>query len=51
MWVLAAALVAFAISLKQQIFFAGTGEASFVVYAICYAIIKRRQDDAQVKDS
>ena len=42
MWVLAAALVAFAVSLKQQIFFLVLGN-SFVVYAICYAIIKRRR--------
>jgi protein-S-isoprenylcysteine O-methyltransferase Ste14 len=42
MWVLAASLAAFAISLKQLIFLAVLA-ASFVVYAICYAIIKRRR--------
>ena len=42
MRVLAASLVAFAISLKQQIYFAILA-ASFVVYAICYGIIKRRR--------
>ncbi len=42
MWVLAASLVTFAISLKRQIYF-GVLAASFVVYAICYAIIKRRR--------
>lgn len=42
MWVLAASLVAFAVSLKQQIFFLVLG-SSFVVYAVCYAIIKRRK--------
>lgn len=42
MWVLAAALVAFAVTLKQLIFFVVLA-SSFVVYAICYAIIKRRK--------
>lgn len=42
MWVLAASLVAFTISLKQQIFCWLLG-SSFVVYAVCYAIIKRRK--------
>jgi protein-S-isoprenylcysteine O-methyltransferase Ste14 len=42
MWVLAMALVAFAVTLKQQIFFVVLA-SSFVVCAICYAIIKRRK--------
>jgi protein-S-isoprenylcysteine O-methyltransferase Ste14 len=44
MWVMAASLVAFTITLKQAIFFWVLG-TSFAVYAVCYAIIKRRQQD------
>jgi protein-S-isoprenylcysteine O-methyltransferase Ste14 len=42
MWVLAVSLVAFALSLKPKILFWVSG-SSFVVYAVCYAIIKRRK--------
>jgi len=42
MWVLAASVVAFAISLNQRIFFVVLG-SSFVVYAICYWFIVRRR--------
>ena len=41
MWVLAASVAAFAITLRQTIFFVVLGSA-FVVYAICYAIIRAR---------
>ena len=41
-WALAASLVTFAISLKQQIYFAVLA-SSFVVSAVSYAIIKRRK--------
>lgn len=41
MWVLAASLVAFTATLKQQVFFVLLG-SSFVVYAACLAIIKLR---------
>jgi protein-S-isoprenylcysteine O-methyltransferase Ste14 len=42
MWMMAASLVAFTISLQQKLFFWVLGSA-FVVYAACYAIIKRRK--------
>jgi protein-S-isoprenylcysteine O-methyltransferase Ste14 len=42
MWVLAASLVAFAVSLNQVVFFVVL-VSSFVVYGICNAIIKRRR--------
>ncbi len=41
-WVMAASLVAFAFSLKEEIFFSVLG-GSFVVYAVCLAIIKLRR--------
>jgi protein-S-isoprenylcysteine O-methyltransferase Ste14 len=40
-WVMAASEVAFAITLNQTVFFVIMG-ASFVVYAICLVVIKRR---------
>jgi protein-S-isoprenylcysteine O-methyltransferase Ste14 len=40
-WVMAASLVAFTFSLKQEFFFLVLG-SSFVVYAVCLAIIKLR---------
>ena len=40
MWVMAASVVTFAITLKQTVFFVVLGSA-FVVYAICLAIIKQ----------
>ncbi len=40
-WVMAASEVAFAITLNQTVFFVIMG-ASFVVYAICLAVIKKR---------
>jgi protein-S-isoprenylcysteine O-methyltransferase Ste14 len=52
-WVLAAAEVAFAITLNNVVFFAMLG-ASFVFYAICVAVITRRQKraaDAAVESS
>jgi protein-S-isoprenylcysteine O-methyltransferase Ste14 len=42
MWVMAASVVAFAITLSQPIFFVVLGSA-YVVYAICYAVIRKRQ--------
>jgi protein-S-isoprenylcysteine O-methyltransferase Ste14 len=42
MWVLALSVVAFAITLNQLIFYVVLGSA-FVVYAICYAVIRTRQ--------
>jgi protein-S-isoprenylcysteine O-methyltransferase Ste14 len=42
MWVLALSVVVFAITLNQRIFFVALGSA-FVVYAICYAVIRARQ--------
>ena len=42
MWVMAASVVAFAISLNLRVYFVVLASA-FVVYAICIAIIKRRQ--------
>ena len=42
MWVLAASVVAFALTLKQKIFFVVLGSA-FVVYAICYVIIRSQK--------
>jgi protein-S-isoprenylcysteine O-methyltransferase Ste14 len=42
MWVMAASVVAFAVTLKQIVFFVVLGSA-FVVYAICLAIIKMRR--------
>lgn len=41
MWVMAASVMVFAITLKQAVFFIVLGSA-FVVYAICLAIIKMR---------
>ncbi len=41
MWVLALSVVAFAITLNQRVFFVVLGSA-FVVYAICYAVIRAR---------
>ena len=45
MWVLALSMVSFAITLNQRIFFIVLGSA-FVVYAICYAMIRTRQKKA-----
>ena len=42
MLVMAASVVAFAITLSQPIFFVVLGSA-YVVYAICYAVIRKRQ--------
>ena len=42
MWVMAAAVVAFAITLNLNVYFVVVA-ASFVVYAICLAIIRRRK--------
>jgi len=42
MWVLAASVVVFAITLSQTIFFVVLGSA-YVVYAICYAVIIKRK--------
>ncbi len=42
MWILALSVVVFAITLKQRIFFVVLGSA-FVVYAICYAVIRKRE--------
>lgn len=42
MWVLALSVLAFAITLNQRVFFAVLGSA-FVVYAICYAVIRMRE--------
>jgi protein-S-isoprenylcysteine O-methyltransferase Ste14 len=42
MWVLAASVVAFAITLKQRVFFTVLISA-FVVYALCYFVIRMRQ--------
>ena len=42
MWVMAAAVVAFAITLNLNVYFVVLA-ASFVVYAICFAIIRRRK--------
>jgi protein-S-isoprenylcysteine O-methyltransferase Ste14 len=42
MWVMALAVVVFAISLRQVLFFVVLG-SSFVVYGICYAAIVKRQ--------
>ena len=42
MWVLALSVVVFAITLKQRVFYVVLG-ASFVVYAICYALIRGRE--------
>lgn len=42
MWVLALSVVVFATTLNQRIFFVVLGSA-FVVYAICYAVIRSRQ--------
>lgn len=42
MWVLAASVVAFAITLSQPIFFVVLGSA-YVVYAICYVVIIKRK--------
>ncbi|MGC2108603.1 MAG: isoprenylcysteine carboxylmethyltransferase family protein [Candidatus Korobacteraceae bacterium] len=46
MWALAAAVAAFAITLNQKIFYVVLGSA-FLVYAICYVVIRsRRKEDA-----
>jgi len=42
MWVLALSVLVFAITLNQHIFFVVLGSA-FVVYAICYAVIRMRE--------
>lgn len=42
MWVMAASVAAFAVTLNQRVFFAVLGSA-FVVYAICLAVIKMRR--------
>ena len=42
MWVLAASVLAFAITLNQRIFFFVLASA-FVIYGICYAVIRSRQ--------
>ena len=42
MWVLAASVLSFAISLNQHVFFIVLGSA-FVVYALCYWVIRTRQ--------
>jgi protein-S-isoprenylcysteine O-methyltransferase Ste14 len=42
MWVLALSVMVFAITLNQHIFFVVLGSA-FVVYAICYAVIRMRE--------
>jgi protein-S-isoprenylcysteine O-methyltransferase Ste14 len=42
MWVLALSVVTFAVTLNQRVFFVVLGSA-FVVYAICYAVIRTRQ--------
>jgi protein-S-isoprenylcysteine O-methyltransferase Ste14 len=42
MWTMAASVVAFAITLKQVVFFVVLASA-FVVYALCYAVIVKRQ--------
>lgn len=47
MWVLALSEIAFAITLNQRIFFIVLGSA-FVVYAICYAVIRTRRNKADV---
>ena len=45
MWVLAASVVAFAVTLNQIVYFWVLG-SSFVVYAVCFAIIKIRRKPA-----
>jgi len=54
MWVMAASVAAFAITLSLKIFWIVLASA-FVVYAICYAVIRKRQQtqaaDAQSPDS
>lgn len=42
MWVMAASVVSFALSLNLKVFFVVLGMA-YVVYAICYAVIRKRQ--------
>jgi hypothetical protein len=42
MWVMAASVIAFAITLNQMIYFVVLA-SSFVVYAVCLAVIKRRK--------
>jgi hypothetical protein len=42
MWVLAASVVAFAVTLKQTVFYIVLA-AAFVVYAICLLIIRIRR--------
>lgn len=50
MWVLALSVVAFAVTLNQRIFFIVLGSA-FVVYGICYAVIRARQKKkAQIQE-
>ncbi len=45
MWVLAASVVTFAVTLNQTVFYVVLGSA-FVVYAICLAVIKMRRKPA-----
>lgn len=45
MWVMAASIIAFAITLNQSIFFIVLA-SSFLFYAVCLAVIKRRQKRA-----
>jgi len=42
MWMLAASVVVFAITLSQTIFFVVLGSA-YAVYAVCYAVIVKRK--------
>lgn len=46
MWVLALSVLVFAITLNQHIFFVVLGSA-FVVYAICYAVIRMREKKSE----
>jgi len=43
MWVLALSVLAFAVVLNRKVFFVVLG-AAYVVYAVCYAMIRRRQN-------
>ena len=47
MWVLALSILAFAITLNQHIFFVVLVSA-FVVYAICYAVIRKREKKSEL---
>jgi len=44
MWVLALSVLAFAVALNLKVFFVVLGSA-YAVYAICYAVIRRRQKE------